>query len=269
MKISILCDNQSLNNHFSCEHGFSAYVEINGCRILFDTGQSDCFIKNANLLGIRLEETDYVILSHGHYDHTGGLDKLMSRFPHLRIAMHPSATKRRFSTSSVMTKENGFPHKPLASKWEDQTTLVRQWHELLPGVIVFPLPFAAPENERLKEHSPTGELVADTFLDELFIVLKEADKHVLLSGCTHHGIVQVLDYCTTEHFIHHFHLVLGGLHLAGTDETAIKKQIAQCATFDIEKFALNHCTGQLAFDLWSEAFKHKVITAKAGETITI
>ncbi len=269
MKISVLCDNQPLANRFACEHGLSVYIEVNGHRFLFDTGQGDCFLKNALSMGIDLAGIDYVVLSHGHYDHAGGLKLLMARFPHIRIVMHPLALKKRYSISSVMTKENGFPHKEMLAQWDNQIIKVDRLHELLPGVTIFPLPFAAPANPRLVEHDPQGQLVPDTFFDELFIVLKEGERQVLLSGCTHHGIVQVLDYCRTQLSIDHFDLVLGGLHLSGAEEGVILHQIDRCRTFDVSRWALNHCTGERAFGLWQAAFPGQVVTAKAGEVISI
>lgn len=269
MKISVLCDNQPSANHFACEHGLSLYIEVNGNRFLFDTGQGDCFLKNALAMGIDFAGIDYVVLSHGHYDHAGGLKRLMERFPHIRIVMHPLALKQRYSISSVMTKENGFPYKEMLSQWNHQILKVDRQQELLPGVTVFPLPFAAPANPRLVEHDSQGQLVPDTFFDELFIVLKEGDRQVLLSGCTHHGIVHVLDYCRAQLSISSFSLVLGGLHLSGADDADILNQINLCRVFDVSCWALNHCTGERAFNLWQTAYPGQVVTAKSGEVISL
>ncbi|MGV8827883.1 MAG: MBL fold metallo-hydrolase [Breznakibacter sp.] len=269
MNISVLCDNQPLSKRFACEHGLSIFVEVNGNRFLFDTGQGDCFLKNALTMGIDLAGIDYVVLSHGHYDHAGGLKQLMAQFPHIKIVMHPQALKQRFSISSVMTKENGFPHNSFVGQWENQIIKVDRLFELLPGVTLFPLPFAAPANPRLVEPGIQGQLVPDTFMDELFIMLKEGEHQVLLSGCTHHGIVHVLDYCRTQLSFGHFDLVLGGLHLSGSDELAILQQIELCRAYDVSRWALNHCTGERAFDLWQAAYQGHVMTAKAGEVISL
>lgn len=269
MKISVLCDNQPLSNRFACEHGLSVFVELNGNRFLFDTGQGDCFLKNAITMGIDLSGIDYVVLSHGHYDHAGGLKQLMAQFPHIKVVMHPLALKQRFSISTVMTKENGFPHIVMLDQWEKRIIKVDSLQELRPGVTVFPLPFAAPANTRLVEPDPQGQLIPDTFLDELFIVLREGERQVLLSGCTHHGIVHLLDYCRRELSFAYFDLVLGGLHLSGADDAAILEQIELCSAYDVSRWALNHCTGERAFDLWLAAYSGQVITAKAGEVMMI
>ena len=113
--------------------------------------------------------------------------------------------------------------------------------------------------------SEKGEYIPDVFDDELFVVIDDGKNKVLLSGCTHHGIDNVLRYFAENRGIAGFDLVLGGLHLSGADPAEIKRQIEACKRYDIDKWALNHCTGDVAFELWKKAFGNGVSTASGGE----
>lgn len=269
MKISVLCDNTCSSQRFACEHGLAVHVDVGGRKFLFDTGQINCFYINSFELGIDLGEIDCVVLSHGHYDHSGGLALLMEHFPRTRIVMHPHALKTRYSVSSVMTKENGFPHVDKVAKWKGQIRFVSEKTELMPGVSIFSLHQAAPPNHRLVEAGADGTLTYDTFLDELFVVITHNNRTVLLTGCAHQGIVNVLEFCRSQLNISSFDMVLGGVHLSGATSDDIDEQIELCRGFHVGCWALNHCTGESAFHRWCQAFPGRVAAAGAGTVFEI
>ena len=108
VKITIVVDNRA-NEGLLCEHGFSAWIEVPGRRLLFDTGQGAALPTNADKIGIDLRTADIVVLSHGHYDHSGGLPLVITRAPTAEIYAHPAATGLRYAIRDGTAKPIAMP----------------------------------------------------------------------------------------------------------------------------------------------------------------
>ena len=104
MRTAVLCENTALSEKYACEHGLSLYIETGSHKILFDTGQTDVFVKNAHLMDIDLTLADTVIISHGHYDHGGGLKKLLDINRHAAVYINEHAFEPHYNGTN---KYNG------------------------------------------------------------------------------------------------------------------------------------------------------------------
>ena len=108
--LTTLVEDTASEGDLLAEHGLSFWIEYNNKLILFDTGQSDILIRNAEILGINLSQTDAIILSHGHYDHTGGLSEILDIAPNSTIYLHPAAIDPKFCRKASGIKTIGMPY---------------------------------------------------------------------------------------------------------------------------------------------------------------
>ena len=266
MRVAILVDNRSRGAQYACEHGLSVYVEVADERYLFDTGQSDKFILNAQELGIELEKLDLAVISHGHYDHGGGLQQLLGIAPELRIACSPQADCRCFSVSTAMTKYSGLP----------EPEIVRQPNRIpVNGIVkisnhltLFTLPHSAPSNPHLMRETTDG-LVPDTFADEVFALLREDDKNVIFGGCTHHGLAQLFDFYTDIFKNKPITAFIGGLHLSGKSAEEIEAAAATAEKMHVGTWIINHCSGEEAIGVWQKRFGANPLSGFAGSITEI
>ena len=270
MKIINIIENNSINNQIKCEHGLCTYIEMGNQKILFDVGQSDKFINNAKTLKIDLNAIDFVVLSHGHYDHTGGIPAFLSINKKAKVILHPNGLRERFSRSSKMIKSNGIPWREEWKKFEDRILFIDKTTELFPGFwIVTDLSGQGSDqvlNDRLV-YKRDDEYIPDPFEDELVIVLKEENRTALLSGCAHNGIVNILKKTHLLLDIKRYNFIGGGLHLNGKSNNQILKVIDELKDFQIDIWGLNHCTGQNAIELFEQFFPGKVKNFNGGDQI--
>jgi 7,8-dihydropterin-6-yl-methyl-4-(beta-D-ribofuranosyl)aminobenzene 5'-phosphate synthase len=267
MKLSTLLDNKQHQKQLLCEHGLSFLLQTDALNILFDVGQSDKFIVNAHKLGIDLTEVDYVVLSHGHYDHTGGLIDFFKLNSKAKVIIHNKAFKERFSRSSAMVKENGIPWRQQYEQYAQRFILINDDYQLADGIWVLSDIQAQTGfnvvNERLVVKE--GEYyVPDTFDDELILVAALNDRPMVICGCAHTGIVNILHQVKERLQYDAFSIVAGGLHLNGAKDQQIEHIISGLTPFKVERWALNHCTGDRAFELFKKAYPEQVYSAGGG-----
>ena len=185
IRITTLVENVVYGKGLQGEHGLSLLVEVGERKVLFDTGASDLFIRNARLMGIDLREVDYLVLSHGHRDHTGGLHHFLRLNERATVVCKREALRPKFKDE----RENGLMHPETLDI--ARFRFVEETEELLPGVFVFPhLPIADEEDTHFDRFYTLADGVRhpDRFDDELALVLKRGRDVAVLSACSHRGI---------------------------------------------------------------------------------
>ncbi len=224
MKVySLIDESKRRNTGFVAEHGLSLYFEKDGRRILFDTGASDSFVYNATLLGIDLLKVDICIISHAHDDHTGGLKYFLELNKKAKVYMKKEAAgdfliKRMFKMSRV-----GIDPK-LLGEYAGRFELLSGDTEIVPGV------FAAgidkhrhyPHFSSLMYRMVDGELIKDDLSHELFVAVKEQEGVVVVTGCSHQGVLNIL--MTAEQKFGRIEGVIGGFHLDGVKRFGIRRK---------------------------------------------
>jgi len=272
MKLTTLIENKQVIKQLKCEHGLSFLLQTNGCTVLFDTGQSDKLLHNAQLLGVNLSDVDYVVLSHGHYDHTGGLPHFLEINSTAKVIVHPHAFKQRFSQSPQMVKENGIGWRKNIERYSNRFLFIEEDIELADNIWIL-TNIKAQEgfeviNDKLVTKIDEG-YIPDTFDDELVLVANENNNPIIICGCAHTGIVNILHQVKQRFNYSEISLIAGGMHLKGKEETEISKVINGLAPFKVKQWALNHCTGKPAFEQFDTAFPEKVVYCGGGMVIEV
>ena len=225
LKLTCVVENTStFASEFSAEHGLSIFIEYGDSKILFDTGKShEVFKKNMKLLN-GFEELNYVILSHGHYDHTGGLSYLYNHCP-ADILMHRTAilpkyvfrndkmkfigTLGNFETAESNNHDDEKNRRTKSIKFITKTT------EISSNIFIFTkisLKYDFEEIDQSFFIKDKGKLLQDTFEDEIALVFKTEKGLIIFSGCAHKGIVNTVS-SAVEYFNEDVYAVIGGTHL--------------------------------------------------------
>lgn len=213
MKLTVLMDNNTYIDRYYLGEPAACYLLETGERtILLDTGYSACTLENARRMGVDLSRVTDIVLSHGHDDHTGGLLPFLSAFPQpVRLFAHPHAfLPKRFDGRSV-----GVPFDPAALPAHAELRLSRGPAELAPGVLFL----GEIPRTNLLEAPPVGETLRggtwepDRLLDDTALALATKSGLFLLTGCSHAGICNMLQYALSLTGETRVAGVLGGLHL--------------------------------------------------------
>lgn len=261
------------------EHGFSALIEIGQNKILMDTGQGFALKHNANALKIDLSSVDTIVLSHGHYDHTGGLVQLVPFNRKTRIIAHPEIFDPKYVKIAGQKNESfqyaGIPisKKDLVSDPDCELLLQEQFQQIsdqiyfsgqVPRVTEF-----EGLDKRLKLKSETG-FTQDHFFDDTSLLIETLKGPVILTGCAHSGIVNVMKHFEKMTGYDRFYGVIGGTHLGflNSDEQ-LEKTMDAFEAYDLELIAVSHCTGNEAASACHNRFTHKFDYANAGWSISL
>lgn len=209
MQLTVLTDNNTFIDQYYCgEPALCFYIEDEGTKLLLDTGYSDVFIKNAEALGINLEEVSTIVLSHGHNDHTGGLQYMLKKFPlqNTNIVAHPHTFKPKTSGK----KSIGSPISQEYLATHSKLTL-----SSIPVKISKNITFLGeiPSSNDFEKRQPFGLIHEDLLLDDSAIVYNSGNGLFIITGCSHSGICNIIEYtkkvCGEEKIIG----IIGGLHL--------------------------------------------------------
>lgn len=269
LHLVLLCENTARGAGILGEHGLAWWIEANDQVLLFDTGQGLALRHNAERLGLPLSRAHAVLLSHGHYDHVGGLETLIAANTSCPIWTHPAAmapkflraptgTPRRVSTPffEVLRPGPGFP------RLQTSVTPV----ELLPGV------FSTGQIPRVTDYEDTGGpffldeklSVPDPLEDDLSLFF-ETDKGVIVVlGCAHAGLVNILLHVRKFTSGHPIAAVYGGMHLEAASPARMTQTLAALHNLGSPRLYPNHCTGARAIFQLHEAFRGRVLPASAG-----
>ena len=276
LQITTLIENMpDEEGHLLAEHGLSLYIEFDGKRLLFDTGQTGEFVKNADLLGINLEELDDIIISHGHYDHSGGVMTLLSEVERdipFYVGEGFFAPKyKHLSDGTYRYNGNPFTEQELIARkvdlrivTEDVTPLTEKilLFKNFPGVSGF-------EKKNEKFVLPNGETyIVDTFGEEIAMGLRTGKGLVLIVGCSHVGICNILQ-AVSERVEEPIYAVLGGTHLMEADQERLEKTMEVFHKFGVQCVAVSHCTGEQGIALARETFGERFVLNNTGNRFVV
>lgn len=262
MKIYTLMENTARDASLHCEHGLSLYIETGSRKLLFDAGQTDAFAKNAENMGVDLSQVDTAILSHGHYDHSGGFAAFRQRNPHAPVY----ASAYAFGAFYNGTEK----YIGVAPGLKDLPNLVTASAEvdLGDGITLYAGSIPVPrgiQNYGLNELR-NGRPVADDFRHEQYLLIREGNKKILFSGCSHRGILNIAEFFCPD-------VLVGGFHFMKLDplgegratlETAAQRLLELNCTF-----YTGHCTGLAQFDFLKKRMGDNLHYLAAGSVLEL
>ncbi len=257
MKISILSENVAGEN-FEYEHGLSYLIEIDGEKILFDSGASDIFLKNAELLGVDIhKDVQTVVLSHGHWDHSGGLKHLKNK----KLITHPDSFKKRLRKNDNSFIGNGFSKEQIQNnfKLQETSTPVQITKNLFFLGQIPRLNDFESQNTPFKFEDNSDDFVND---DSALAAISN-NKLVIITGCSHSGICNICEYAKKVSGISEIETVIGGFHLRAKNRQTFET-INYLKKNEVSNVLPSHCTSFSVIDLFRETFEIRQV--KTGMT---
>lgn len=264
MRITVLVENTS-DGALRCEHGLSLYIEHNGLRYLMDMGKTDAFARNAEHMDIELSKVDHAMISHGHHDHTGGLEAFFFRNEKAKVYLQKKAVLPHYGGAD--RHANGMSSE-IVRRYPGRFAYLDGPFSPAQGVWLIPHTTKGLERmgERMKFFTwEDGMMRPDNFDHEQTAVFETKEGLVIVSSCTHCGAETVLEevrQALPERCIHAF---VGGLHLSrpGSDgellysQDEIRSLAQRMDAFGVREVVTGHCTGERAARILAQSTKSR------------
>ena len=270
MMVKIVTLMEDTKGHSSCfyEHGLSLYIETKHHHILFDTGASELTLKNAQKLNVDLQSVDVVIISHGHYDHGGGLLAFSKINKNAKIYIQKNAMEDYCHGQKYIGLDDKVKELPQI-QWLEGNQQIDD--ELFLFTHITGRQYFSKSNLELTKRV-AGKDVEDDFLHEQCLVIHDGKGDILLSGCAHNGIINILEKYK-ELFHNDPQLVISGFHLSKKTEYTKEeinniKDIAYYLNQLPIQFYTGHCTGKKAYDIMKEIMQEKLHYLHCGDIIS-
>ena len=274
--ITILCDNYVGRPGFIGEHGFSTLIESGDKRYLFDAGSGVGLSSNLKLLEKTLKGVSRIFLSHGHYDHTGGLKWALQETGPVNVVAHPKVFSRHYVKNPLLfANEPRYIGSPIPEEelsalgaeftWVDQTRQVEDGLWFVTGV-------ACKSDQNCQDPQlllQDGDaFFPDPVADDASLLIETATDPVLLLGCAHAGVLNILDHLQDALKIRKLRAILGGTHLMFFSPERIAAVIRRFEDFGLEQVGVSHCTGMKAAVALGAHFKDRFTAAAAGSVFS-
>ena len=253
MKITVLVEDTS-RCALKSEHGLSLYIESENKKVLFDTSQSDLFLTNAEKLGINLAQVDFAVISHGHYDHGGGLKKFLQINKSAPVYLSENAFGAFYNGEKYIGLDKSLRENERLVFMNEDTRVSDDAELFISSSLSNNFSSFGLSEEKGGEKQP------DTFAHEIYLQL-ESGKKVLFSGCSHRGIINILNYFKPDVFVGGFHL------LKLEDEKELEKTAKALSEFETD-FYTCHCTGENQYNYLKNKVK-SLNYLRTGESIII
>ncbi|MGI6468756.1 MAG: MBL fold metallo-hydrolase [Syntrophomonadaceae bacterium] len=271
--LTILVENTTSHQALIGEWGFAALLNIDDHKLLFDTGQGDALFINSLQLGIPLEETEEIVISHGHFDHCGALLKLLKQIGPRPVTAHPRIFVKRYAVApSGRRIEVGCPFSEAEAveagarfRYSDKPL------EIYPGVyITGTIPRrTAYEDAGGRFVLQSGEdLIEDYIEDDMALVIDHPQGLIILSGCAHAGTVNTLEYAREITGKRHIQAYIGGTHLMNASSERMEATLSALLDELPDRIMIGHCTGFYPAAQLYQALGHRVVKIDAGSHFT-
>ncbi len=279
MKIQVLIENTT-DSELKAEHGLSIFIEYKDKKILLDAGTTATFIDNALKMKVDIANVDFCVLSHGHYDHSGGFAEYLKNNMDKKIYAMSTAIDEYYSGSGGYIHEIGIP-KNVYPAYSDNFIFIDKPTEVSDGIYLIPHSTEGLEKigERAKLYKKAdGEYVPDDFSHEMSLVFDTDDGLVVFNSCSHSGIINIIEEVKAYFDNKNVYAFLGGLHMKGKNgdkeictfsEEEIERMTDYLKENGLKKLYTGHCTGMVGFELIKKYMGHDVEYLMTGREIYI
>jgi 7,8-dihydropterin-6-yl-methyl-4-(beta-D-ribofuranosyl)aminobenzene 5'-phosphate synthase len=272
--ITTLSENTAGRDGFLGEWGLSILVESDDTKVLFDTGQSFSVVHNAKLLGVDLSQVDKIVLSHGHFDHTGGLKHVLGEMgKEIEAIAHPDIWQAKFNRQGKEARYIGIPFsrreledlgasfrltaEPVAISDSIMTSgeipIVTDYEDIEPFLVV----------------KANGNFEPDIFRDDQALIIKTPAGLVVILGCAHRGIINTLYHAQKISGVKRIDTVLGGCHLMNASEERIWRTVDALKELGVNRLGVCHCTGMAASVIMAREFGDRFFSNNAGTVLDL
>ena len=273
VKIVVLLENTKESSNLKCKHGLSLYAETEAHKILFDTGPNALFLKNAEVLGVDIADIDIAVISHGHIDHCGGLKYFLEKNQKAKIYIRPQAAEKHYVKVLGIPFYAGIDRSFLSLNrfvWTEDTHVVDNELILFSGVTgQFPLP-KSDSNLYVKRN---GRMISDDFCHEQNLMITSGNSRILLCGCAHAGIVNIVRRAKTL-IGNDPTAVIGGMHLYEPTKKRYEgngyiDRVAAALAESKSSYYTCHCTGKKAYERMKACLGARLTYLRTGFELRI
>jgi len=282
MKITTLLENvcSDASSDLISEWGLSLHIEFGDHSILFDTGKSGAFADNAEHLNIDINSVQVMVLSHHHFDHGGGLKRFLGLNSKAKVYLAESPKGDCHIKIFKLFKKYIGLDESIMPEYPDRFLTVSELTEILPNVFVFPKILGShpkPIGNKQLYLRRGGKLVHDDFSHEIVMAIKENDELVIFTGCSHNGLLNMVDTVSRVFEGVSIKAVIGGFHLVSSPRfnfmAGSKHQVEELGksvlNYPVEMTYTGHCTGTKAFEVLKSVMGNQLTDIKTGSCFEI
>lgn len=280
MKITSLIEDTTTQRDLYSEKGLSIHIEREKENLLFDTGTSGKFIDNANKLEVNLEEVDVTTISHGHFDHAGGLRRFFETNTESPVYLRTHSEEGHYFKGFLFIKRDIGMDKDLLNDYSHRINQINQFKEISKGVYLLPdisLKYPIPAGSKYLYKKDGHKLVPDDFAHEQMMVIQDEDGLVIFTGCSHHGVLNMVETAIAKFPDTPIKGLFGSFHFIGlpffnhmaesrSSVESIGKQLLQ---YPIEKVYTGHCTGRKAYPILKKVMGDRVDYFSTGSCVEL
>jgi 7,8-dihydropterin-6-yl-methyl-4-(beta-D-ribofuranosyl)aminobenzene 5'-phosphate synthase len=282
VRITTLIENtlSDSSNDLTAEHGLSFHISVNGKTILFDTGASDVFSQNADKLGVDLSTVNAAVLSHHHYDHGGGLKRFFALNPAAKVFLKKPPDGDCYFKAFLFRKRYIGLGSDLFKTYPARFAFIEEFTEILPDVYIFTAigsRYQKPKGNRYLYVKRENDWSLDPFAHELILAVREDDKLVIFTGCSHNGMLNMIDTVAKKFSGIPIKAVIGGFHLVGLpkyntmagSKSEIQNIAGKILDYPVQTLSTGHCTGQKAYAVLKNVLGEKLQHLHTGTIVEI